>query len=71
MIFQLLISPNVSADGSQSEKYTSNYLWTLSAYVGPHAYDTLTDIATLNATYSDGNYVAVVALAREVYQYKK
>jgi len=71
LLFQLLISPNVSADGSQSEKYTSNYLWTLSAYVGPHADDTLTDIAWLNATYSDDNYVAVVALAREVYQYKQ
>jgi len=66
-----LISPYVSADGSQSEKNTSNYLWTLSAYVGPHAHDTLTDIATRNATYSDDNYVAVVALAREVYRYKQ
>jgi hypothetical protein len=66
-----LISPNVSADGSQSEKYTSKYLWTLSAYAGPHADDTLTDIVTLHATYSDGNYVSVVALAREVYQYKQ
>ena len=71
LIFHLLISPNVSADDSQSEKYTSNYLWTLSAFVGPHADDTLTDIYTLNATYSDDNYVAVVALAREVYQYKQ
>ena len=71
LIFHLLISPNVSADSSQSEKNKSNYLWTLSAYAGPHADDTLTDIATMNATYSDGNYVAVVALAREVYQYKQ
>jgi len=46
LIFQLLISPYVSADGSRSEKYTSNYLWTLSAYVGPHADATLGDIYT-------------------------
>ena len=39
--------------------------------MGPHADDTLGDIAKLNATYSDGNYVVVVALAREVYQYKQ
>ncbi len=71
LIFHLLISPNVSANGSQSEKYTSNYLWTLSAYVGPLANDTLADIYELNATYSSENYVSVVALAKQVYQYKQ
>ena len=71
LIFHLLISPNVDAGESQSEKYTSNFLWTLSAYVGPLADNTLADIYELEATYSSGNYVAVVALARQVYQYKQ
>ena len=71
LIFLFLISPNVNADSSKSEKSESNYKWFVSIYGGPRADETLLDIATLNATYSDGNYVLVGALAREIYRYKQ
>ena len=71
LIFLFLNSPNVGADSSKSEKSESNYKWFVSIYGGPRADETLLDIATLNATYSDGNYVLVGALAREIYRYKQ
>jgi hypothetical protein len=71
LIFLFLISPNVNADSSKSEKSESNYKWFVSIYGGPRADETLLDIATLNATYSGGNYVLVGALAREIYRYKQ
>ena len=62
-VFIIFISANVSADNSESEKSKSNYKWFVSIYGGPHTDENLAEIAGLNATYSDDNYVAVGALA--------
>ena len=70
-VFIILISANVSADTSESEKSKSNYKWFVSIYGGPHTDENLAEIAVLNATYSDDNYVAVGALAREIYRYEQ
>ena len=70
-IFLFFISQNASAETSEVEKSESNYKWFLSVYGGPHTYENLAQIAVLNATYSDGNYVAVAALAREIYRYEQ
>ena len=65
------MSQNVSAETSEVEKSASNYKWFLSVYGGPHTDENLAQIAVLNANYSDGNYVAVGALAREIYRYEQ
>lgn len=70
-VFIILISANVNADTSESEKSKSNYKWFVSIYGGPHTDENLAEIAVLNATYSDDNYVAVGALAREIYRYEQ
>ena len=70
-IFIVLISSNVRADSLDTEKPESDYKWFVSFYGGPRTEENLAEIATLNADYSDGNYVAVCALAREFYQYKQ
>jgi hypothetical protein len=70
-IFLFFISQSVSAETSEVEKSESNYKWFLSIYGGPHTDENLAQIAVLNATYSDGNYVAVGALAREIYRYEQ
>jgi hypothetical protein len=70
-IFVVLISSNVSADSSGTEKTEPDYKWFVSIYGGPRTEENLAEIATFNANYSDNNYVAVGALAREFYQYKQ
>ena len=67
----VLISQSVGADVLKSEKSKSDYKWFVSIYGGPRANQSLIDIVTLDATYSDGNYVAVGALAREIYRYEQ
>ena len=71
LLFLIAISPDASADSAESDQHRTDHKWFLSLYGGPHAHETLHDIFTLDATYSDGNYVAVGALAREVYRYKQ
>ena len=70
-IFLFFMSQNISAETSEVEKSESNYKWFLSVYGGPHTDENLAQIAVLNANYSDGNYVAVAALAREIYRYEQ
>ena len=70
-IFVVLISSNVIADNSISERSKPDYKWFLSIYGGPRTEENLAEIAILNADYSDGNYVVVGALAREVYRYEQ
>jgi hypothetical protein len=67
----VLISQSVGADVLKSEKSKSDYKWFVSIYGGPRANQSLIDIVNLSATYSDGNYVAVGALAREIYRYEQ
>lgn len=59
------------ADSLQNEKDKNDYKWFLSVYGGPRADQTLGDMVTFEAKYSDGNYVMVGALAREVYRYEQ
>ena len=70
-VFLVLISANVSADASDSEKSKSNYKWSMSIYGGPYTDENLAEIAALNANYSDSDYIVVGALAREIYQYRQ
>ena len=70
-IFVVLISSNVIADNSISERSKPDYKWFLSIYGGPRTEENLAEIAILNADYSDGNYVVFGALAREVYRYEQ
>jgi hypothetical protein len=71
LILLLLISTNVSAENSRYKQSESSHEWLVSIYGGPHADDTLTDMVLFDADYSDGNYVVVGALAKEVYQYEQ
>jgi hypothetical protein len=67
----VLISSNASADSSDTEKTGPDYKWFVSIYGGPHTHEDLHEMAVLEADYSGGNYLTVVALAREIYQYKQ
>jgi hypothetical protein len=66
-----LISNNVSADDSISEKYKSDYKWFVSIYGGLNVQENLAKIVVPNASISDSNYLVVGALAREIYRYKQ
>jgi hypothetical protein len=70
-IFLVLISSNIRANSSDIEKPEPDYKWFVSIYGGLRTEENLAEIATLNADYSDENYLAVCALAREFYQYKQ
>jgi hypothetical protein len=71
ILFLFLISNNVSADDSISEKSKSDYKWFVSVYGGPYTHEDLAQIAELNQHYSDSNYIVVGALAREIYRYRQ
>jgi hypothetical protein len=67
----VLISSDVSADFSDTEKTKPDYKWFVSVYWGVHTNEDLHEMAVLEADYSGGNYLSVVALAREIYRYKQ
>ena len=67
----LIISNDVSADDSISEKSKSDYKWHVSIYGGPYTDENLAQIALLQADYSNTNYIVVGALSREIYRYKQ
>ena len=71
LIVLFLISNNVSADDSISEKSKSDYKWFVSIYGGLNAEENFAKIVVPNASISDSNYIVVVALAREIYRYKQ
>jgi hypothetical protein len=66
-----MISSNVCADTSDTEKTDPDYKWSVSIYGGPRTEENLAEMAILDASYSDGNSVVVGALAREIYQYEQ
>jgi hypothetical protein len=45
--------------------------WFLTAYAGAHAQDDIGDVFSLQASFEDNAYVGVLALARELWHYKK
>jgi hypothetical protein len=73
VVIQLCIvfcSSNVNAGSSDTEETGPDYKWFLSLYGGQHTKNDLDDMVTLEADYG-GNYLAVLALAREIYRYKQ
>ncbi|MEK6202210.1 MAG: hypothetical protein N2A40_07300 [Desulfobulbaceae bacterium] len=73
-ILLLLFSPFVSkgqAASREGEKTAPDHPWALSLYGGIHASDTLHDIISFDADYSDGNNILVAGVAREVYRYRQ
>jgi len=60
-----------NAENFENKKTRLDYQWAISLYGGLHASNTLSDIISFDADYSDGNNVLVAALAREVYHYKQ
>lgn len=71
LIVLFLISDNVSADDSISEKSKSDYKWFVSIYGGLNVEENLAKIVVPNASISGSNYLVVGALAREIYRYKQ
>jgi hypothetical protein len=72
-VIQLCIvfcSSNVSAGSSDTEETGPDYKWFVSIYGGSHTKNDVDDMVALEADY-DGNYLAVLALAREIYRYKQ
>jgi hypothetical protein len=59
------------ADENKSESDIKRLKWYLTVYGGAHAQDDIGDIFTFNAKFEDNDYIAVVALAREFWHYKK
>jgi hypothetical protein len=60
-----------AARENQPEQDPGDYKWTLSLYGGLLGEDTLNDILTFSADYSDDNTVVVAGLARELYRYRR
>jgi hypothetical protein len=71
LIASLSFVPEVNAENFGNKETRLDYQWAISLYGGLHASDTINDIITFDADYSDGNNVLVAALAREVYRYKR
>jgi hypothetical protein len=59
------------ADENKSESDNKRLKWFLTIYGGAHAQDDIGDIFTFDAKFEDNDYIAVVALAREFWHYKK
>jgi hypothetical protein len=70
LVILLMITPNVNADSTKNQKSKPNYKWFVSVYGGLFVDETLIDIFSFQAEYSNDNYVIVGALAREFYKYK-
>lgn len=76
LIFFLALFSFVSeghTENLENEKTSSDYPWAVSLFGGITAdnSDTLSDIFTLDASYSDDNGLVAVALSREVYRYEQ
>lgn len=74
LILLIAFSPFVSKGHTanfEDEKTAQDHPWAFSLYGGVHAADTLHDIISFDADYSDGNNIMVAALAREVYRYRQ
>jgi hypothetical protein len=68
--FFLCLTPSVLAGSGKQEEVGTNYKWFVTLYGGPHAQDNLGDVLSLQATFPDDTYIAVVALARELWRYE-
>lgn len=66
-----LIASDALAQDDKKENDTERYRWFLTAYAGAHAQDDINDVVTFQPKFEDNAYVGVVALARELWHYKK
>jgi hypothetical protein len=71
MILITLIASDALAQDDQEENDTERYKWFLTAYAGAHAQDDINDVVTFQPKFEDNAYIGVVALAREIWHYKK
>jgi hypothetical protein len=67
----LCFGPCALADDDQNEADIKRPKWFLTVYGGAHAQDDIGDVFTFNAKFEDNDYIAVVALAREFWHFKK
>ncbi len=70
LITFLFFTTDGSAKNLANTQTPVDYRYSLSLYGGVHASDTLDDMITFDATYSNDNKVLVVSLAKEIYHYK-
>ena len=63
-------SAALAAD-DKNEDDIKRHKWFLTVYGGAHAQDDIGDVFTFNAKFEDNDYIAVVALARQFWHYKK
>ena len=59
------------AEDDKEKKEMERYKWFVTAYAGAHAQDDINDVVTFQPKFEDNAYVGVVALARELWYYKK
>ena len=64
------LSSNTFAEEDQKENKPERYKWFVTAYGGAHAQDDIGDVFTFQPKFEDNAYIAVLALAREVWHYK-
>ncbi len=62
---------NTLADEDQKDKKPERYKWFVTAYGGAHAQDDIGDVFTFQPKFEDNAYIGVLALARELWHYKK
>ena len=70
----VLVSITALGTLSQAENEvdgTERYKWFVTAYGGAHAQDDFNDVVTLQPKFEDNAYIGVLALARELWHYKK
>ena len=59
------------AEDDKKENDEERYKWFLTAYAGAHAQDDIGDVLTLQPKFEDNAYIGALALARELWHYKK
>jgi len=69
--FIALAASNAMAQDDQKENDAERYRWFLTAYAGAHAQEDMHDVVTFQPKFEDNAYIGVVALAREIWHYKK
>ncbi len=62
---------NTLADEEKKGKEPERYKWFVTAYGGAHAQDDIGDVFTFQPKFEDNAYIGVLALARELWHYKK
>jgi len=73
LFFAALIVCSASGAWAQDGRTANGpqrYQWFLTTYAGAHAQDDLNDVVTFQPKFEDNAYIAVVALARELWHYK-